>query len=171
MAAENLGCIWKKNVLGASAPFKYPFLFGAGASQAVKQGEILDVNTGTAVPLASDKAMSAILVVACEEVRSGDLAGYRMCIVPRPGDVFELALSATAAPGLAVAAPLYFSTSQILASTGTNILGYTVDDSVIPVQGQNSVNPSYDAGTTFRSQGSVLFAFKQAASFFAGLFI
>lgn len=167
MAAVNLGCVWKKNIFGASAPFKFPALFAAGASQAIKSGELLDLNTGTAAPLASDKAMSGIIAISDCELRSGDLAGYHMVIIPRPGDIFEMALSAAAAP--AVAASLYWSTSQILATSGSNILGTVVDDSIIPMQGFDSVNPSYTAGTTFRTVGKVLFAVKQAASFYAAL--
>jgi hypothetical protein len=167
MSAVNLGCIWKKNTLGRTGPFKFPLKFDAGANQTVKTGEILDTSGSFVAPLASDKSMTSIIAVADIEIRSGDLAGYRLAIIPQPGDLFELDLSAAAAP--AVAAALYYNTSQKLATSGSNIIGYVQDESMIPLQGSQSVNPSYDAGTTLRTVSRVLFCFKQSVSYWNGL--
>lgn len=165
--AVNLGCVWKRNVFGAKEPFKFPGKFQAGASQAVKSGEILKLSGGYFVPESSDEAMSAVIAIADAEVRSGDLEGYRMIIVPRPGDIFELSLSTAAAP--AVGASLYVSDSQTLKTSGSNVIAVTCDESMIPLQGFNSVNPSYDAGTTLRTVSKVLFTFKASVSFYAAL--
>lgn len=166
--ATNLGCIWKKNLYGAMAPFKYPGSFVAGSTTAVKSGEILVLGAGTWAPLGSDASMSATIAVSDSEVRAGDLAGYRPIIVPRPGDVFEITLAAAAAPGLATA--LYYSSSQALTITaGTNIIGYEFPEGEIPLQGFQSVNPSYDATTTIRTVSKVTFVFKASVSYWAAL--
>jgi len=144
-------------------PTKFPLLFGAGATTAIKSGEILDYATGTAVPLASDKAMSKIIAIADCEIRSGDLAGYRKAIIPRLGDVFEYSLAAASAP--AVGANLYWSDSETLKVAGANVLAVVVDDSLIPLQGFNSVNPSYDAGVVLRTTGKVRLVFLNAVSY------
>ena len=168
MAATNLGCVWKKNIQGErKGPLKFPVLFASGASQAIKQGELLDLATGTAVPLASDKAMTAgIIAIACSELKSGDLAGYYDVIIPTPGDIFEMALAAAANPS--PGASLYFSTSQILATSGSNVLGFVCDPSIVPIQDAfASVNPAFDVGTTMRTVSSVLFTIKNANSYFS----
>jgi hypothetical protein len=167
MAATNLGCTWRRNLLGASEPFKFPLKFDSGANQAVKMGEILDTSGSFVAPLASDKAMAGIIAVAACEIRNGDFAGYRMAIIPRPGDVFEYALSAAAAP--AVAASLYWSDSQTVKTSGSNILADVLDESMIPIQGFQSVNPSFDAGTTLRTVSKVLLVFKAATSYWVTL--
>lgn len=168
MASVNLGCVWKRNVFGATAPFKFPVNFQAGATQLIKSGDILDLS-GSVAPLASDKSMAGIIAVSDCEIRSGDLGGYRDAIVPRPGDMFEFALSASAVPTIAEA--LYWSTSQVLAVSGSNIIGYITDVSFIPLQGFNSVNPSFDVGTTLRTVSNVLMSFKQSVSYYAALYI
>lgn len=163
MAATNLkGAVWKFNTLGATKPYKRKILFGAGASQAVKRGEILDYATGTAVPLASDKSMSGIIAIADCEIKSGDLAGYHMAIIPQPGDIFEFKIATAAAPTPGSA--LYWSDSQTLATSGSNILGYVNDDSMVPEQGFQSVDPSPDATTTLATRGKVLCSIKASVS-------
>lgn len=167
MTAVNLGGVWRRNLFGAKEPLKFPGLFQAGATQAIKSGEILKLSSGNWVPESSDESMSAIIAFADAEIRSGDLAGYHMIVVPRPGDVFELSLSAAAAP--AVGASLYVSDSQTLKTSGTNVIGTVVDESIIPLQGFQSVYPSFDAGTTIRTTGKILFVVKAAASYYAAL--
>jgi hypothetical protein len=165
--ATNLGCVWRRNIFGAKEPFKFPGSFQAGASQAIKSGEILKLSTGNFVPETSDESMSAVIAFADCEIRSGDLAGYHHIIVPRPGDIFELALASAAAP--AVGASLYVSNSQTLTTSGSNVIGTVVDESMIPLQGFQSVNPSYDAGTTLRTVSKVLFVVKASVSYYAAL--
>lgn len=167
MSAKNLGVTWVKNLYGAKEPLRFPLLFGAGSTTPIKSGEILDYATGTAVPLASDKAMAGIIAIADAERRSGDLAGYQQAIIPRPGDVFELDLAAAGAPSPGDS--LYFSDSQTVKTSGTNALGVVADASEIPTQGFQSVNPSFDAGTTLRTVSRIQFTVKAAASYFAKL--
>lgn len=154
---------WVCNLYGRTAPLKRPINCNSGASQAIKRGEICDVSSGHAVPLASDKSMSAgILVIADEEIMTGDLAGYRNFIIPLPGDVFEFALSASGNP--AQGASLYFSDSQTLATSGSNVLGNVLDETIVPLQGKQSVNPSPDAGTTILTTGKIKMTIKAANS-------
>ena len=168
MAATNLGCTWRYNLFGATEPFRFPGSFVAGATTAIKSGEILVLAATTWAPLGADQSnVATIAVMDNQEIRSGDLAGYHPIIIPRPGDVFEYALSAAAAP--AIAAPLYWSTSQILATSGSNALAYVVDESIFPQQGFQSVNPSFDAGTTIRTVSKVLIVFKASVSYWLAL--
>jgi hypothetical protein len=160
---------WVRNELGAPGPFKFKGKFQAGATAAIKRGEILELASGNFIPLDADQSMAGILAVSDCELRTGDLAGYHDLIVPRPGDVFEIELAAAAAN--AQAAPLYWVNSQKLTVTpGTNIVGTIVDDTIFPAQGFQSVNPSFDAGTTARTTNKVRFAFRAAASYWVALF-
>lgn len=154
------------NLYGAPGPMKFKGKFQAGASQAIKKGELLKLVSTNWVPL-TDTAMSAIVGVSDCEIASGDLAGYHDIIVPRPGDVFEAAIATAAAtaPGTA----LYCSDSQTVAASGSNILGAAVDDSLIPTQGFQSRSPSPDAGTTLTTSSTVRFTIKAAASYYAAL--
>lgn len=155
------------NVNGAPGPYKFPCKFKAGATQAVQRGEILELSSGDFIPLDADQSMSAIIAVSDCEIISGDLAGYHDAIVPRPGDIFEAELATAAAPS--PGASLYWSDSQTLTTTGSNVIGTVVDASALPLQGFQSRDKSYDAGTTIITKGSVRFMFKAAVSYFAAL--
>lgn len=156
------------NLNGAPGPLRKKGLFQAGSAQAVKQGEIL-VRNGSSqfVPISADEAMSAEVAIADSEIRSGDLAGYYDVIVPRDGDVFVVPLAAAAAPALG--ASLYYSGSQEVTTSGTNVLGYSVGDDHIPAQGHKSVDGSPDAGTTLQNTTQVLMVFKKSVSYYAAL--
>lgn len=167
MAASNKSP-WVKNLLGRTGPLKRPILCLAGASQAIKRGEICDISSGHAVPLASDKDMTAgIIVIADSEVASGDLAGYREFIVPVPGDLFEFALASATNP--AQGASVYFSDSQTVATSGTHALGVVCDESIVPIQGFQSVSPSPDAGSTALTTGKVLVTIAKANAYWSQL--
>lgn len=157
---------WVRNIDGGPA-WKFKLKDPAGASTPIKAGEICKVTSLILAPLAADESMSANIVVSDHETRSGDLAGYRTCIVPRPGDIFEIPLATAANPDPAAA--LYYSSSQALTTSGSNQIGQVVDDSMLPSQGFQSVSPSYDAGTTVMTRGSVRFMFKASTSFYAAL--
>lgn len=160
---------WVRNLLCrcCSEPFYYPGKFQAGSSQAVKRGEILELSGGNWVPLGSDKSMAAVIAVAYDEIKVGDLAGYYTIIVPRPGDVFEFALSAAAAT--AQAADLYWASSQSVATSGSNIIGQSVGIKNVPGQGHASDDASGDRGTTLLVQSSVEMMFKQSVSYWADI--
>lgn len=159
---------WVKNLNGANAPLIMLGKFQAGSTQAVKRGEILELSGGNFIPLASDKSMSAIIAIANEELKVGDLAGYYEIIVPRPGDVFEFELAAASA--LALGTALYYSTSQVLTVTaGTNIIGYACGQENYPQQGHTADDASGDMGTTVRSTSYARMTFKEAVSYFKAL--
>jgi len=162
---------WIRNLDGATEPLIMLGKFAAGASQAIKRGEILELtgNTNTEwVPLDSDFDPAGNLAVANEEIKSGDRAGYYEIIVPRPGDVFEFELAAAHACELGH--ELFYSTSQKLAVTGTNELGVAVGQENYPQkQGHLSDEPGGDAGTTIRSTSYVRMHFKTAGSYYAFL--
>jgi len=159
---------WVRNMNGAKAPLVKLALFQAGATQAVKRGELLDLSSGNCVPLASDKAMAGIIVIANEEIKSGDRAGYYEVIVPRAGDVFEYDMDTAAA--VAIGASLYYSSSEAVSATGTNVLGNSVGQEHYPdKQGHLADDASGDAGTTVRSTAQVRMTIKAAASYYAAL--
>lgn len=156
------------NIFGAPGPWKVKGKFQAGATQAIKRGEILELSSGNFVPLTSDKAMAATVAIADCEIRSGDLAGYHDIIVPRPGDVFEFTNGAADNPGIGTS--LYLTGSQTLTSTaGTNVIAVSFDEGPVPTQGFQSVNPSFDVGTTVRSQGTVRCIVKASCSYYAAI--
>ena len=145
---------WLRNLGGAQGPLIMLGLFQAGATQAIKRGELLELtgDTNTAwVPLDSDFAMAGNVAIAHEEIKDGDRAGYYEIIVPRPDDVFEFTLAAAGDPELGT--PLYFSSSEVLTETaGTNIVGRVANQAHYPQkQGHLSDEPSGDAGTTIKN--------------------
>lgn len=159
---------WIRNFFGAKEPLTRLGLFQAGATQAIKRGEILELSGGNWIPLDADQSMAGVIAVADEEIKSGDRAGYYRIIIPRPGDVFEYALAAagTAAPGTS----LYWVDSQtVTVTTGSNILGVAVGDEQIPRQGHAADDASPDQGTTLRSISNVLMTFRAATSYYAVL--
>jgi hypothetical protein len=157
---------WVRNLYGATEPFIYLALFQAGATQAIKRGEILEFTgaTNTAfVPIDSDFAMDSNVAIANEEIKSGDRAGYYEVIVPRPGDVFEFDLAAAAAT--AYGAALYFSSSEAFAASGTNIIGRAVGQEHYPQkQGHLTDDAAGDSGTTIKSISKVRMVFLDAVS-------
>lgn len=159
---------WVRNLFGAPAPLVMLGLFQAGASQAIKRGEILEKTAGGNtqwVPMDSDFAGSANVAIANEEVKSGDRAGYYEIIVPRPGDVFRFALAAAGAN--AVGTALYWSDSETLTITaGSNILAYIAGQEHYPLkQGHLVDDIAPDSGTAIKSTSFALVTFKEAVSY------
>jgi len=167
--AQNLWT-WVRNIDGATEPWTLRAKFQAGATQAIKIGEILEYTgaTNTAfVPIDSDynMATSGDLAIAAEEVQSGDLAGYYNVIVPRPGDVFRYALAAAGASAYGTA--LYYSASQALTITaGTNIIAYIAGTDHYPErQGHAAKGDFADRGTTIKTVSYALVSFRWPCSF------
>lgn len=157
-----------RNLDGATEPLVILGLFQAGATQAIKRGEILELSGGNFIPLNADQAMAGIIAIANEEIKSGDRAGYYEIIIPRPGDVFEYALLAAAATTVGTAH--YWSDSETVKPAGVNILCYAVGQEHYPAkQGHLADDASGDAGTTVRSTSYVLVTFVKAASYYAVL--
>ena len=160
---------WIRNTDGATAPLIMLGLFQAGVTAAVKRGEILELTADTNTrwtPMNSDFAGAANVAVANEEIKSGDRAGYYEIIVPRPGDIFEFALAAAGATALG--ASLYWSDSETLIVSGSNVLGYAVGQEHYPQkQGHLTDDASGDSGETIRSISVVRMHFEAASSYLA----
>ena len=142
--------------------------FAAGSSQAITKGQLLERtgNTNTEwVPIDSDHdATTAKLAIANQDVASGDLAGLYEIVEFRPGDVFEADISAAAATEPADA--MYYSSPTAFASSGSNILAYTVNDApnAPALQRRASEGQLGDSGTTYRSSSKVWVCFREAVS-------
>lgn len=159
---------WIGSLAGADKPLVRLGLFQAGSTQAIKRGELLELDTGNWVPLTSDKSMSGIVAVANEEIRAGDRAGYYEIIVPRPLDVFRFALASAAAA--ADGASVYVSDSQTVTLSGSNALGDVVSQDHFPAkQGHLTDDASPDSGTTIRSTAEVGITINSSASYYAAL--
>lgn len=167
--ATNNHARWLGNLDGEPAPAMGAGMclgkFQAGATQAIKAGELLELSGGNFIPLDADQAMTSIIAVAAEEIKSGDRAGYYMIFCPRPGDVFEYALAAAANP--AIGDSLYWSSSEVVTVTaGTNILGYVATQDHYPhKQGHTADDASGDAGTTIRNTARVGIVFKKSVAY------
>lgn len=169
---------WVRNVFGAPEPFRVKGLFQAGATAAIKVGELLektaDSNTRW-VPMDSDYDMTSAAVpmaIADEEIFSGDRAGYYWIVVPRPGDIFQYSLDA--ADDLALGTALYWSSSEAVTDTaGTNIIGYVADeDGTYPLKQEHLARGGIvDSGETLRNMSRVLLSFKNACSYYSRLFV
>jgi hypothetical protein len=167
MAAVNKSPFKRNLISGSTEALVMLGLFQAGATQAIKRGEILEFtgNTNAAfVPLDSDASITQGVAVAYDEIKSGDRAGYYKIIVPRPGDVFEFSL-ATAA-GTTKGTALYFSDSQTFTTSGSNIQAYAVGDSHYPEQTHLADDGSGDAGTTVKTRAVVEVVLLQATSIY-----
>lgn len=158
-----------KNLKGG-APLRMLLKTQAGATQAIKQGEICKLSGGNMVPLGADEAMAAIIAICDQEVRAGDLAGYRWFIVPTEHDVFEYTLDAADNPARG-AALYYGGDSQTVTTTvGTNVLGNVFDHAGFPdVQGSMANGDILDRGTTIGDVTTVHMTFKKAASYAAAI--
>lgn len=160
---------WVRDLLGSPQPLVMFGLFQAGATQAIKRGEILERTAGGAtqwVPIDSDFVMDSDIAVANEEIKSGDLAGYYEIIVPRPGDVFSFALAAAGASIVSTA--LYYSDSQTVTITaGTTIIGRIAGNWHYPRQGHASDSAVPDQGTTLRTVSTCEMVFREAVSYYS----
>lgn len=163
---------WIKNLIDPTlvGPMSYLGKFQAGATKELDEGNLLertaDTNTRW-VPIDSDHDAAAGdgLAVAAHDIRSGDLAGYHLIYVSRPGDVWEADLAAAAA--IEPETALYYSSPTALATSGSNILGYSVAGPNHPEQqGRLSQGQLGNKGETFRSTSKVWFTFREAVSFF-----
>lgn len=163
---------WVRNLNGAPEPLVMLGLFQAGATQAIKRGELLELtgdgNTAW-VPMDSDFAMDSNVAIANEEIKDGDRAGYYEIIVPRPGDVFEFELDA--ADDLSLGTALYWSDSETATDTaGSYVLGRVAGTDHYPQKQEHLADGGVaDMGTTLRSQSRVHMAIRQVASYYSAI--
>jgi len=159
------------SLYGDLPPFKLKIPTAAGSSATIDDGDLLDLEGGNFAPINSDEAMAATLMVACPEtiVTAGDRAGYRLAILPRPGDLFEVDLDASTAA--TIGAALYYSTSKVATTTaGTNIIGRVVRHAGVPrEQGRLDMGNPFDAGTTIGSRSKVTCTIGENASYYNAL--
>ena len=160
---------WVGNLNGAKEPLIMPGLFQAGATQAIKQGELIEFTADTNskwCPMDSDFDGAGNMAIAAEEVKSGDRAGYYKIYIPRPGDVWEFPLATAAAS--VIGADVFWSDSETVKATGTNPLGYVVGFEHYPdYQGHLTDDAAGDAGVTVRSTSYVRFTMDLASSPYA----
>ena len=160
---------WIRNLNGAPGPLIMKGLFQAGATQAIKRGEMLELTADTNTrwtPTDSDLALNSNLAIANEEIKAGDRAGYYEIIVPRPGDVFEFDLAVAAAT--VVGAALYWSSSVAFAASGNNIVGNAFGQEHYPrLQGHLSDDASGDSGETIKTLSVVRMVFEEANSYYS----
>lgn len=154
---------WAGNLLGHSQPLVMLGRFQAGSTREITRGQILILTGGNWVPLGSDAAMNGVIAVANEDVLPGDPAGYYEIIVPRPGDMFEYDLLSP--EQVAVGAPLYYSTSTRVKTSGTNVLARSVEQSHYPRQ-NHAISGGGDAGTTLGTVSRVRMCFMPSASYY-----
>ncbi len=163
MAAVNRAP-WSKDINGGREPLRILMPVDAGSSYAIKRGEICKVGLNTSdrpgpVTAATDKTL---LVIADQEQKSTDVARMIPFIVPRPGDVFEFAISAARAVVFGDNFAIHSSTpSQTLAYTaaGTNLVARQASDHNCPEPEEKSV--------TRRPVSFAQVVFDEQASFFA----
>jgi len=170
MTAVNKSPFVKNLISGSNEPLIMMGLFQAGATQAIKAGEILEFTGDTNskfVPWDSDADITVGIAVAACEIKSGDRAGYYPIIVPRPGDVFEFALATAAATALGTS--LYYSDSQTFAASGSHVMAFAAGDFHYPEQGHAADDASGDAGTTIKTRGIVHVTFKISRSWWTVL--
>ncbi len=171
MAKKNVK--WLRNIDGGP-PLTMLLKFQAGTTQAVDEGEFLELSSGNFIPLATDKAMAGTVAISLEEIKSGDLAGYYMGLVPRPGDLFEADLLSTDAQNPDRGAAVYVDGDDSVTTTaGSNVIGTVVDHDGFPMRsGHASDDASIAAGTTIGNvpNGKVVISIKEGASYYNALF-
>jgi hypothetical protein len=160
---------WVGNLNGISEPLVILGKFQAGSTQAINRGEILSLTADTNTrfePVSSDVSGSSNIVIANEEIKDGDRAGYYEVMAPRPGDIFEFAIDTAAATAIGTA--LKSSDSETLSASGSNALAYAVGQEHYPQkQGHLADDASGDSGETIRSTSYVRVTFKASTSYYA----
>lgn len=163
---------WIKNLNDPTivGPLVMLGLFPAGSVATPLEGDLLERTNSTNtkwVPIDSDHDAAAGdgLAIANYPIGASDLGGYHEIVVPRPGDVFEADLASASA--IAPETALYYSSATALATSGSNIIAYSVEGPNHPGQ-QDRVSKGEigDQGTTFRSTSKVWFAFRAACSIY-----
>lgn len=165
---------WRGNLLNPDlkGPLIMPGNFAKGDTAAIKAGELIELtgNTNTEwVPMDSDFAGAHNVAIAAVEIAAGDKAGKYEIIVPRPGDQFEFELATASNPSLGDS--LYWSTSEKVATSGSNILGRVVGWNHYPYpQHHLSKGEIVDEGTTIGTVPKVLMGINPDASYWGALY-
>lgn len=151
---------WMYNIDGASEPLRLLIPTKAGSTTAIKAGEMCKVGktyAGYPTPVTSGDATA--IVIAEEEQKSTDPERMLHYIIPRPGDVFEFALSAARA--VVLGETLAVSNSETLAYAVSNVVARICATDNCPVPAEKSV--------TRRSVSRARVNFDDAASYWGML--
>lgn len=159
---------YAKDLNGGLPPLILHLPVAAGATTPIKRGEICELSAGVWTPITGDDAFSGEIAICNQEITEVSKAGHYPFIIPRRNDLFEFELAAEAA--IARGASLYFSTSQVLASSGSNAFGKVFDHAGYPrKQGKADVGDVADRGSTVGTTKFVLMTFDAATTYLAAL--
>ena len=152
-------------------PMIWKGLFQAGSTEAIEAGDILEYDGTNWTVLDADQSMAGTIAFANEDIDSGDLAGYYEIIIPRPGDIFKVAINTNSA--VVWGDELYWvSENTVTVTTGSNVLGQSVRSDHYP-QFQNHLSKGIlgDNGTTIKipSEAFVHMTIDLGASYWAVL--
>jgi hypothetical protein len=156
MTAVNLSP-WVKNLNGAIQPLIFRGKVQAGATAAIKRGEICtyDETSGYFIPANAVADYIYSLAIANEEQKADGLARYMEFMALRPDDVFEFALDASVQLALGDGLTLTASDAQKLTrDLDGNAVAFSVDDSNSP-----------EIGTTLRYLTYALVSFNSVFSY------
>lgn len=163
MAAVNLSP-WKYSLEGATEPLVLKGQVQAGATQAIKEGELCTFNetSGYWQPISAAADIKWVLAFANEEISAltAPSARYSTFVIPRPGDVFEIELAAAAS----------IEIGHNYEPTGTNTQTATLDadgEAVFSSVGDSNYPPAaaYN-GTTLLSASHGLFTMNPEFSYY-----
>lgn len=137
---------WIKNLGGADRPLLFPGKVQAGATAAIKRGEICtyDETSGYFIPANAVADRMYSLAIANEEQKADGLARYMEFIALRPEDVFEFVLDAAAQVELGDGLELTASDSQKLTrDVDGDAVAFYVGIDNYPMTGTTLLNRSY----------------------------
>lgn len=156
---------------GLVNPYVFLGRFAAGSSATVERGAVIEINANVWTELNADQSMAGVIAVAAEEIKTTSAAGLYPIYVPRPGDIWEYALTAASNPSQG--ADLYWISAQTVSVTpGSNVLANVVDHGgFVHQQGRADVGDVADRGdgSTIFSVNRVLMSFVAASSYYAAL--
>lgn len=148
---------WMGNIGGASKPLIIMGKVQAGATQAIKRGEICTFNetAGYFIPANAVADGKYALAICNEEQKAEDLERYIEFIAIRSGDVFEFPLAAARAVAIGDTFTLTASDSQTLTYSATaSPVAFAVGKGNYP-----------ETGTTIRTQSFAQVCFNPEVSY------
>jgi len=159
---------YNKSLSGGREPMILLLPCAAGSTAVMTAGDLCELESSNMSRLDSDQSMAAILAVCHEDWTASRSAGFNPFIIPRPGDVFDVNLSAAANPSRGDA--LYWISHVLVTTSGSNIIGHVLDHAGYPQkQGNPDVGDVADRGTTIRNTTLVHATIRAAASYFAAV--
>ena len=156
------------NIYGHDKPLRVDLPVAAGSTTTIDKGEMCELDTGVFTPISADDSFAGVLAICDEEITAERKVGRASFIVPRPGDLFRVKLAAETNPSRG--ASLYYSTSKVVATSGSNPFANVFNHAGFPQkQGRADVGDVADRGTAIGSVLWVEATIKAAASYYAAL--